>query len=47
MALAQLTDEPADLAAAARQFLREKFLRVQVGFSGANFAIADTGAIRN
>ena len=31
--------------AAARRFLREKFLRVQVGFSGANFAIADTGSV--
>ena len=37
--------EPEDLAGAARQFLREKFLRVKVGFSGANFAIADTGGI--
>ena len=37
--------EPEDLAAAARQFLREKFLRVKVGFSGANFAIADTGSV--
>jgi L-lactate dehydrogenase complex protein LldF len=45
MALEQLTDEPPDLAAAARQFLREKFLRVQVGFSGANFAVAETGAV--
>ena len=34
---------PRTWPAAARQFLREKFLRVKVGFSGANFAIADTG----
>jgi L-lactate dehydrogenase complex protein LldF len=45
MQLEQLTDEPSDLAAAARRFLREKFLRVQVGFSGANFAVADSGAV--
>jgi L-lactate dehydrogenase complex protein LldF len=45
MQLEQLTDEPPDLAAAARQFLREKFLRVPVGFSGANFAVADTGSV--
>ena len=45
MHLEQLTDQPSDLAAAARRFLREKFLRVQVGFSGANFAIADTGSV--
>ena len=45
MGLGTLGPEPEDLAAAARQFLREKFLRVQVGFSGANFAIADSGGI--
>ncbi|MEO7274145.1 MAG: LutB/LldF family L-lactate oxidation iron-sulfur protein [Vicinamibacterales bacterium] len=45
MGLGTLGPEPEDLAAAARQFLREKFLRVTVGFSGANFAIADTGGI--
>jgi len=42
---AELTDRPEELAAAARQFLREKFLRVDAGFSGANFAIADSGSI--
>ena len=45
MGLGALGPEPEDLAGAARQFLREKFLRVKVGFSGANFAIADTGGI--
>jgi L-lactate dehydrogenase complex protein LldF len=45
MHLDQLTDQPSELAAAARRFLREKFLRVQVGFSGANFAVADTGSV--
>ena len=45
MGLAQLGDEPQDLASAARRYLREKFLRVKVGISGANFAIAETGAV--
>ncbi|MGI8717987.1 MAG: lactate utilization protein B [Lapillicoccus sp.] len=40
-----LTDAPADLAAAARLHLREKFLRARVAVSGANFAIADTGTL--
>jgi L-lactate dehydrogenase complex protein LldF len=40
-----LGTEPADLTAAAREFLREKFLRVRVGFSGANFAVAETGSV--
>ncbi|WP_240966006.1 lactate utilization protein B [Streptomyces zingiberis] len=38
-----LTDEPAELAAAARLHLREKFLRAKVGVSGANFLVAETG----
>ena len=38
MGLPDLTDDPADLAEAARTFLRERFLRVPAGFSGANFA---------
>ncbi|MBF4163511.1 lactate utilization protein B [Nocardioides acrostichi] len=42
---ADLTDEPAVLAAAAREHLREKFLRAKVGVSGANFAIAETGSL--
>ena len=40
-----LTSEPADLADAARQHLREKFLRAKVAVSGANFAVADTGTL--
>ncbi|PBC70396.1 L-lactate dehydrogenase complex protein LldF [Streptomyces sp. TLI_235] len=40
-----LTDEPAALAEAARQHLREKFLRAKVAVSGANFACADTGTV--
>ncbi|HEY5331422.1 MAG TPA: LutB/LldF family L-lactate oxidation iron-sulfur protein [Acidobacteriaceae bacterium] len=45
MNLPDLTDTPADLAAAARAYLRDRFLRVKIGISGANFAIAETGAI--
>ena len=40
-----LTDEPAALAEAARRHLRETFLRVGVGISGANFAVAETGTV--
>ncbi|WP_141014663.1 lactate utilization protein B [Nocardioides sambongensis] len=40
-----LTDEPAVLAGAAREHLREKFLRAKVAVSGANFAIADSGTL--
>lgn len=42
---ADLTDEPEVLAAAAREHLREKFLRAKVGVSGANFAVAETGTL--
>lgn len=42
---ADLTDEPAVLAAAARAHLRERFLRAKVAVSGANFAVADTGTL--
>ncbi len=45
MNLAELSDRPEDLAAAARIYLREKFLRVPVAISGANFAIAETGSV--
>jgi L-lactate dehydrogenase complex protein LldF len=45
MNLGELGDRPEDLTAAARRYLREKFLRVKVGISGANFAIAETGAV--
>ncbi|HUZ05212.1 MAG TPA: LutB/LldF family L-lactate oxidation iron-sulfur protein [Acidobacteriaceae bacterium] len=45
MHLPELGDKPQDLTEAARKFLREKFLRVKVGVSGANFLIADTGGV--
>ena len=39
------SDDPRDLAEAARVYLRERFLRATVGVSGANFGVADTGTI--
>lgn len=41
----ELTDQPADLAAAARRHLRRKFLSTPIATSGANFAVAETGTI--
>jgi L-lactate dehydrogenase complex protein LldF len=40
-----LSDDPVELAGAARRHLREKFLRAKVAISGANFAIAETGSL--
>jgi L-lactate dehydrogenase complex protein LldF len=40
-----LTDDPRQLAAAARRYLREQFLSAQVAISGANFAVAETGTV--
>ncbi|MEZ5096376.1 MAG: lactate utilization protein B [Nocardioides sp.] len=42
---ADLPDDPAALAGAAREHLREKFLRAGVAVSGANFAVAETGTL--
>ncbi|BCJ34504.1 iron-sulfur cluster-binding protein [Actinocatenispora thailandica] len=42
---ADLTDDPAVLAEAARRHLRRKFLSTRVAISGANFAVADTGSL--
>jgi L-lactate dehydrogenase complex protein LldF len=39
------TDDPAELCAIARRFLREKFLAADMGISGCNFAIAESGSI--
>ncbi|RZE07044.1 iron-sulfur cluster-binding protein [Streptomyces albidoflavus] len=36
---------PAELAAAARAYLREKFMTTKVAISGANFGIAETGTL--
>ncbi len=45
MQLSELGDQPEDLTAAARTYLREKFLRVPFAISGANFAVAETGTV--
>ena len=41
----ELSDDPAELTAAARRFLRARFLDARVGISGANFAVAETGTV--
>jgi L-lactate dehydrogenase complex protein LldF len=45
MGIEELSDQPADLAAAARQYLRQKFLSTRVATSGANFAVSETGTV--
>jgi L-lactate dehydrogenase complex protein LldF len=45
MGLDSLGYNPEDIAAAARTYLRERFLRVKVGVSGANFLVAETGSV--
>ena len=41
----ELTENPEDLTNAARHYLRDRFLRVKIGVSGANFAIAESGSV--
>lgn len=45
LGIRELSDRPADLAAAARLHLRRKFFEARVGISGANFAVAETGTV--
>jgi len=45
MSKPELTENPEDLTAAARSYLRERFLRTKIAISGANFAIAETGTV--
>ena len=45
MKLKELGTKAEDLAAAARTYLREKFLRVPIAISGANFLVAETGSV--
>jgi L-lactate dehydrogenase complex protein LldF len=45
MKLEGLGDRPEDLTEAARRYLRDKFLRVKIGISGSNFAVAETGSV--
>jgi L-lactate dehydrogenase complex protein LldF len=40
-----LSDDPRELAEAARLHLREKFLSARVAVSGVNFAVAETGTL--
>jgi len=40
-----LTENPEELAGAARSYLRERFLRTKIAISGANFAVAETGSV--
>ncbi len=41
----ELSDDPKELAGAARAYLRQQFLSARVAISGANFAVAETGTI--
>jgi L-lactate dehydrogenase complex protein LldF len=41
----KLSDEPQVLAQVGRRLLREKFARADMGISGVNFAVAETGTI--
>lgn len=45
MNLPDLADDPQALTAAARAYLRKKFLAVPTAIGGANFLIAETGAV--
>jgi L-lactate dehydrogenase complex protein LldF len=45
MGIENLSDSPQALTAAARNYLREKFLRVPTAIGGANFLIAETGSV--
>ncbi|WP_075618900.1 LutB/LldF family L-lactate oxidation iron-sulfur protein [Paenisporosarcina indica] len=39
------TEDPGELAKHARKMLREKFLGAEIGITGCNFAVAETGTI--
>ncbi len=41
----QMSHEPAELAQVGRRLLRDKFFQADLGISGANFAVAETGTI--
>jgi len=45
MGLKDLSDDPQALTAAARTYLRQKFLTSPTAISGANFLIAETGGV--
>jgi L-lactate dehydrogenase complex protein LldF len=45
MGLENLSDNPQALTAAARNYLREKFLRIPTAIGGANFLVAENGSV--
>ena len=45
MGIENLSDDPQALTAAARNYLRQKFLTIPTAISGANFLIAETGSV--
>ena len=45
MGLKDLSDDPHALTAAARNYLRRKFLEIPTAISGANFLVAETGSV--
>ena len=45
MGLKDLSDDPKELTNAARTYLRRKFLDIPTAISGANFLVAETGAV--
>ncbi len=45
LGLPDLTDDPHELAEAARVHLRRKFLEARAAISGANFGVAETGTV--
>jgi L-lactate dehydrogenase complex protein LldF len=45
MGIENLSDDPKALTAAARHYLRKKFLDVPTAISGANFLVAETGGV--
>src|ERR1017187_7750588 len=45
MGLKDLSDDPHALTAAARNYLRQKFLNIPTAISGANFLVAETGGV--
>ncbi len=42
---ANATDNPEELTMVARRVMRQKYITADIGFTGANFAIAETGMI--
>jgi L-lactate dehydrogenase complex protein LldF len=45
MGIENLSDDPHALTAAARAYLRQKFLTIPTAIGGANFLVAETGAV--